>query len=123
MALTPVRCHQVETRASYHIGPAVITLRGKLARSFSLLLRIPAWLRSLLAFRAQQVMLASTMTKITAVFIVGIPLCFVGGFLYSWTSGKGLIDGFINAYGALYKIPGLAWWGRGLRQWLHVGLA
>ena len=41
-----------------------------------------------------------------AVFAVGIPLCVVGGLLYAWTSGKGIIDGCINAYGALYKIPG-----------------
>ena len=37
---------------------------------------------------------------------MGIPLCVVGGLLYAWTSGKGIIDGCINAYGALYKIPG-----------------
>lgn len=97
---------QVESRANVQIGPAIVTLTGKFARSFLLLMRIPSWIRSLLAFKAQQVMLASTMTKITAVFVIGIPLCFLGGILYSWTSGKGLIDGFINAYGALYKIPG-----------------
>ena len=97
---------QVESRAALQLGPAIITLKGKVARSFLLLMRIPSWIRSLLAFKAQQIMLASTMTKITAVFVIGIPLCFLGGILYSWTSGKGLIDGFINAYGALYKIPG-----------------
>ncbi len=39
--------------------------------------------------------------------VVGLPLCAVGGVLYSWASGKSLVDGTINAYGALYKIPGL----------------
>lgn len=38
--------------------------------------------------------------------VVGLPLCAVGGVLYSWTSGKSVVDGIINAYGALYKIPG-----------------
>ncbi len=38
--------------------------------------------------------------------VVGLPLCAVGGVLYSWASGKSLVDGTINAYGALYKIPG-----------------
>ena len=38
--------------------------------------------------------------------LVGLPLCAVGGVLYSWASGKSVIEGIINAYGALYKIPG-----------------
>lgn len=97
---------QVESKTALRIGPVVIRLTGKLARAASLTLRIPSWLLSLLAFKSQQIMLASTMTKIFAVFVVGIPLCFLGGFLYSWTSGKGVVAGFINAYGALYKIPG-----------------
>lgn len=99
---------QVESKMSVSIGPAVLTLTGRLGRSAQLLLRVPQWLMTLLAFKSQQVMLASTMTKITAVFVVGIPLCLIGGLLYSWTSGKGLVSGFINAYGALYKIPGAA---------------
>ena len=40
--------------------------------------------------------------------LLGLPLCFVAGMLYSWASGKTFVDGFINAYGALYKIPGNA---------------
>ena len=58
---------------------------------------------------AVQVMLASTMTKIFAVFAVGLPFCFLGGIAYSWTSGKSLLDGFVCAYGALYKVPGELW--------------
>lgn len=84
----------------------LFTVTGKMAQTLNLMLRFPQWLMSLAAFKSQQIMLASTMTKIFAVFIVGIPLCLVGGVLYSWTSGKGLVNGFINAYGALYKIPG-----------------
>ena len=38
--------------------------------------------------------------------VVGLPLCAVGGVFYSWASGQTLVDGFVNAYGALYKIPG-----------------
>lgn len=37
---------------------------------------------------------------------MGLPLCALGGVLYSWASGKTVLDGVINAYGALYKIPG-----------------
>ena len=37
---------------------------------------------------------------------MGLPLCALGGVLYSWASGKTVVDGVINAYGALYKIPG-----------------
>ena len=51
-------------------------------------------------------MRASTGTKLIAVFVTGIPMCLLGGIVYAWTSGKTLIDGFVNAYGALYKIPG-----------------
>ena len=97
---------QISNRAAFHIGPSVITVTGRMAQNLRLLLRIPQWLLSMAAFKSQQIMLASTMTKIFAVFVVGIPLCLVGGVLYSWTSGRGVINGFINAYGALYKIPG-----------------
>lgn len=38
--------------------------------------------------------------------VVGMPLCAVGGVFYSWASGQTLVNGFVNAYGALYKIPG-----------------
>ncbi len=38
--------------------------------------------------------------------VVGMPLCAVGGVFYSWASGQTLVEGFVNAYGALYKIPG-----------------
>lgn len=88
------------------VGPAVVTIGGRLGRFLLLALRLPANLLSLLSFKAQQIMLASTGTKLVAVFVAGIPLCFVGGVVYAWTSGKTLLDGIINAYGALYKIPG-----------------
>ena len=38
--------------------------------------------------------------------VVGMPLCAVGGVFYSWASGQTVVNGFVNAYGALYKIPG-----------------
>ena len=38
--------------------------------------------------------------------LVGLPLCAVGGVLYSWASGKGVVAGMISAYGALFKVPG-----------------
>ena len=90
------------------IGPAVITIGGRLGRALLIFLRMPRHLLSLLSFKSQQIMLASTGTKLIAVFIAGIPMCLVGGLVYSWTSGKTVMDGMINAYGALYKIPGPA---------------
>lgn len=88
------------------IGPAVVTIGGRLGRAVLLALRLPRHLLSLLSFKLQQVMLANTSTKLVAVFVLGIPMCLLGGIIYSWTSGKSLLDGVINAYGALYKIPG-----------------
>ena len=90
------------------IGPAVVTIGGRLGRALLIFLRMPRHLLSLLSFKSQQIMLASTGTKLIAVFIAGIPMCLVGGLIYSWTSGKTVMDGMINAYGALYKIPGPA---------------
>ena len=55
-----------------------------------------------------QVMLGSTMTKLVSVFAVGLPLCLLGGLAYSFASGKPLLDGCLQAYAALYKIPGTA---------------
>lgn len=42
--------------------------------------------------------------------VVGMPLCLVGGIFYSWASGQTVVNGFVNAYGALYKIPGTTSW-------------
>ena len=43
-----------------------------------------------------------------AVFAIGIPACVLGGVAYSLASGRDILTGFIQAYGALYKIPGKA---------------
>ena len=94
----------LQLRAS--LGPAVVTIGGRLGRILIQMLRFPVHLLNLASFKAQQIMLASTGTKLVAVFAAGIPLCFLGGLIYAWTSGKSIIDGFVNAYGALYKIPG-----------------
>ena len=51
-------------------------------------------------------MLGSTMTKLVSVFAVGLPLCLLGGLAYSCASGKPLLTGCLQAYAALYKIPG-----------------
>ena len=42
-----------------------------------------------------------------AVFAIGIPACVLGGAAYSLASGRDILTGFIQAYGALYKIPGM----------------
>jgi hypothetical protein len=51
-------------------------------------------------------MLGSTLTKLISVFAVGLPLCLLGGLAYSIASGKSLLQGCLQAYAALYKIPG-----------------
>ena len=51
-------------------------------------------------------MLGSTWNKMIAVFAIGIPACVLGGVAYSLASGRDILTGFIQAYGALYKIPG-----------------
>ncbi len=56
--------------------------------------------------RCAQVMLGSTLTKLISVFAVGLPLCLLGGLAYSVASGKSLLQGCLQAYAALYKIPG-----------------
>jgi hypothetical protein len=58
-------------------------------------------------------MLQSTIAKLLAVFVAGVPAVVAGGALYSWTSGRSAVDGFVSIYGALYKIPGE--WGLGFR--------
>ena len=44
--------------------------------------------------------------------------------LYSWASGKTIVDGVISSYGALYKIPGNAQITRFLgRPWVASAVA
>ena len=82
------------------------TWTGRIQRYMRLLVQLPSYLWALLVFNVQQVLLRNTVSKLAAVFLAGIPACLLGGALYSATSGKPLVDGFVNAYGALYKIPG-----------------
>lgn len=104
-AVSSSRPRSVQLRA--RVGPAVVTIGGRLGRGVLFALRLPANFLALCSFKAQQIMLASTGTKLVAVFVAGIPLCLLGGLAYMWTSGKTLLDGMLNAYGALYKIPGM----------------
>ena len=87
----------VLAQLQYQLGPAVITIGGRMGRALMQFLRMPSHLVSLFSFKAQQIMLASTATKLVAVFVVGVPLCLLGGVFYSWTSGKSIVDGIINA--------------------------
>lgn len=103
----PLRHDWLVLQLRANLGPSVITIGGRLGRALIQLLRLPGHALNLMSFKAQQVMLASTGTKLVAVFVAGIPLCLLGGIIYAWTSGKSIIDGFVNAYGALYKIPGM----------------
>ncbi|KAK9917305.1 hypothetical protein WJX75_002985 [Coccomyxa subellipsoidea] len=92
---------------SVSIGAARLTVSSRLFRHLRTLVSLPSHALTYLAFRAQQVMLSGTLTKLVWSILVGLPLCAVGGLLYSWASGKSVIEGIINAYGALYKIPGV----------------
>ncbi|CAL8463710.1 g3244 [Coccomyxa elongata] len=89
------------------VGPARLTVSSRLFRHLRTLVALPGHAFTYMAFRAQQIMLSGTLTKLIWSIVVGLPLCAVGGVLYSWASGKSLVDGTINAYGALYKIPGV----------------
>lgn len=59
MLLTLPVLRQVDNKAAFRIGPAVLTFTGRLARSISLALRVPSFLLSLIAFKAQQVQFSS----------------------------------------------------------------
>ena len=83
-----------------------MTVDRKMGRHIQTLGRIPGYLAAIISFKTQQVMLGSTWNKMIAVFAIGIPACVVGGVMYSLASGRDIVTGFIQAYGALYKIPG-----------------
>ncbi|KAK9815434.1 hypothetical protein WJX72_003650 [[Myrmecia] bisecta] len=80
---------------------------SRVVKNIGLLMKLPGHIVQVIAFKAQQIMLGSTWSKLVAVFVVGIPAIAFGGALYSLTSGKSLTAGLISAYGALYKIPGV----------------
>lgn len=97
-------CLQVET--TLRVGEASVTVDRKMGRHIQQLSRLPGYLAAVISFKTQQVMLGSTWNKMIAVFAIGIPACIVGGVAYSLASGRDVLTGFIQAYGALYKIPG-----------------
>lgn len=97
-------CQQVET--TLRVGEASVTVDRKMGRHIQQLGRLPGYLAAVISFKTQQVMLGSTWNKMIAVFAIGIPACIAGGAAYSLASGRDILTGFIQAYGALYKIPG-----------------
>lgn len=96
----------VQADSTLRIGGTAVELDRKLSRHIRTLLKVPGFLSSAVSFKTQQIMLGSTWNKMIAVFAIGIPACVVGGVFYSLASGRDLLTGFIQAYGALYKIPG-----------------
>ena len=88
------------------VAGQTVEVDRKLGRHLKTLLKVPSWLTQLVSFKTQQIMLGSTWNKMIAVFAIGIPACVVGGVFYSLASGRDILTGFIQAYGALYKIPG-----------------
>lgn len=69
-------------------------------------LALPREVGHMLGFRLQMAFMGSIAAKLLMFFAVGIPLCLLGGLAYSAASGRALVDGVVNAYGALYKVPG-----------------
>ncbi|KAA6419289.1 MAG: hypothetical protein FRX49_10813 [Trebouxia sp. A1-2] len=96
---------KVET--TLRVGEASVTVDRKMGRHIQQLSRLPGYLAAVISFKTQQVMLGSTWNKMIAVFAIGIPACIAGGVAYSLASGRDILTGFIQAYGALYKIPGV----------------
>lgn len=103
-ALTHLPVLQPET--TFKVGDARVSVDRKMGRHLRTLSRIPGYLTAIISFKTQQIMLGSTWNKMIAVFAIGIPACIVGGVAYSLASGRDILTGFIQAYGALYKIPG-----------------
>ena len=91
---------------TFRIGDAKVSVDRKMGRHIQTLSRIPGYLAAQISFKTQQIMLGSTWNKMIAVFAIGIPACVLGGVAYSLASGRDILTGFIQAYGALYKIPG-----------------
>lgn len=91
---------------TFKIGDTKVSVDRKMGRHLRTLTRIPGYLAAIISFKTQQIMLGSTWNKMIAVFAIGIPACVVGGVAYSLASGRDILTGFIQAYGALYKIPG-----------------
>lgn len=96
-----------QPETTIRFGEAKISVDRKMGRHLQTLSRIPGFLAATVSFKTQQVMLGSTWNKMIAVFAIGIPACVVGGVAYSLASGRDILTGFIQAYGALYKIPGV----------------
>ncbi|KAL3139211.1 hypothetical protein ABBQ32_005982 [Trebouxia sp. C0010 RCD-2024] len=92
---------------TFKIGDTKVSVDRKMGRHLRTLTRIPGYLAAIISFKTQQIMLGSTWNKMIAVFAIGIPACVVGGVAYSLASGRDILTGFIQAYGALYKIPGV----------------
>lgn len=91
---------------TFKFGDTKVSVDRKMGRHLRTLSRIPGYLAAIISFKTQQIMLGSTWNKMIAVFAIGIPACVVGGVAYSLASGRDILTGFIQAYGALYKIPG-----------------
>ena len=91
---------------TFKFGDTKVSVDRKMGRHLRTLSRIPGYLAAIISFKTQQIMLGSTWNKMIAVFAIGIPACVVGGLAYSLASGRDILTGFIQAYGALYKIPG-----------------
>lgn len=96
----------LQPETTFKVGDAKVSVDRKMGRHLRTLSRIPGYMAAVISFKTQQIMLGSTWNKMIAVFAIGIPACVLGGVAYSLASGRDILTGFIQAYGALYKIPG-----------------
>eukprot|EP00884_Botryococcus_braunii_P016643 jgi/Botrbrau1/3662/Bobra.0204s0052.1 len=84
-----------------------LSLPTKVVQALMRLMAAPADLANAIGFRLQVALMGSVASKLLMFFAVGIPLCLLGGGLYSLASGRSIAQGVVNAYGALYKVPGI----------------
>lgn len=68
--------------------------------------RLPARIANWGLLRAQRLMTGTLPAKLAGYFAIGMPIVLGCAVLYSWVSGKPLMEGLRQAYGNLYKVPG-----------------
>ena len=79
----------LQGRTRVRLGIISFVAQGRWSGGFRAVMRIPRYL-----------------FKLIAVFAASVPAIVIGGAAYRATSGKTMLDGIANVYGAIYKIPG-----------------
>ena len=96
----------MQGRTRVQVGPISFVAYGRWSGGVRAVMRIPRYLVKLAVFKTQQIVLGNSVFKLMAVFAASVPAILIGGAAYKATSGKTMLDGIANVYGAIYKIPG-----------------